>query len=127
MSTDSSFIEFIREQLAGLNSISHRKMFGEYALYCEGKVVALVCDNQLFIKPTEKGKAFVGDISQAPPYPGAKLYFLVEEKLEDQEWLKELIQITADELPLPKPKKPKAKRTLKNSAPKPTPNIRSRH
>lgn len=113
MSTDASFVEFIVEQLTGLESISYRKMFGEYALYCDGKVVALICDNQLFVKPTAAGKLFVGGITQAPPYPGAKQYFLVEDKLDNRKWIKELIRTTASELPDPKLKKPASKRKSK--------------
>ncbi|NOS74221.1 MAG: TfoX/Sxy family protein, partial [Methyloglobulus sp.] len=101
MATDADFVKFIVDQLAGIDSISCRKMFGEYAMYCDGKVVALVCDNQLFVKPTKGGRDFVGEIAEAPPYPGAKLCFLIEDKLEDQEWMQNLITITANELPVP--------------------------
>ncbi len=85
-------------------------MFGEYAVYCEGKVVALICDNQLFIKPTEAGKSFIGDVVEAPPYPGAKPSFLIGEHIEDKEWISHLVRLTEKELPAPKPKKrPKRK------------------
>ena len=110
MATDSGFIEFIVDQLENTGSITYRKMFGEFALYCEGKVVALVCDNQLFIKPTEAGRAHISEIVEAPPYPGAKLYFLIEDQIDDREWLSELVRITAEELPDPKPKKPRRKK-----------------
>jgi DNA transformation protein and related proteins len=53
MATDTNFVKFIVDQLAGIDSISCRMMFGEYAMYCDGKVVALVCDNQLFVKQTK--------------------------------------------------------------------------
>lgn len=113
MATDADFVKFIVDQLAGVDSISCRKMFGEYAMYCDGKVVALVCDNQLFVKPTKGGRDFVGEIAEAPPYPGAKLCFLIEDKLEDQEWMQNLITITANELPVPKIKKAKTKKESK--------------
>ncbi len=86
-------------------------MFGEYALYSKGKVVALVCDNQLFIKSTEAGKSFIGDVVEAPPYPGAKLAFLIQDKIEDEEWLTQLITLTEEELPMPKPKSRKKSKT----------------
>lgn len=83
-------------------------MFGEYALYCDEKVVALVCDDKLFIKPTEEGRAHIGSPEEAPPYPGAKLYFLITpDEWEEKERLVELIMITASALPYPKPKKKK--------------------
>jgi len=113
MASDKSFIEFIVDQMGNAGFISQKKMFGEYAIYCDGKVVALVCDNQLFVKPTEGGRAFIGEIIEAAPYPGSKLYFLIEDKFEDREWIGGLIKITAQELPIPKQKRNKTKGTNK--------------
>jgi TfoX/Sxy family transcriptional regulator of competence genes len=109
MASDKSFIEFIVDQMGEAGFISYKQMFGEYALYCDGKVVALICDNQLFVKPTEGGKAYIDNIVEAAPYPGAKLYFQIEDAFEDREWISSLIKITAKELPLPKQKKVKTK------------------
>lgn len=110
MATDQDFVDFLADQMADAGEIAFRKMFGEYALYCNGKVVALVCDNQLFVKPTLGGRAYIGAPVEAPPYPGAKLYFLIEDAFEDREWISALIQITAKELPDPKPKRKKTGR-----------------
>lgn len=107
MATDLEFMEFLADQMAGAGEISYRKMFGEYAVYLDGKVVALVCDNQLFVKPTAAGRAYIGAPVEAPAYPGAKNSFLIEDAFEDREWISELIRITARDLPAPKPKKPK--------------------
>mgnify|MGYP001768669481 CR=1 FL=1 len=104
MASDQSFVEYVTDQMSAAGIITCRKMFGEYALYCDGKVVALICDNQLFVKPTEKGKAYIGEVREAPPYPGAKMYFLIEEAYEDAEWISGLIRLTARQLPPPKPK-----------------------
>ena len=109
MASDLSFVEFVVDQMENTGTVTYRKMFGEYAVYCNGKVVALICDNRLFIKPTEGGRSFIGDVVEAPPYPGAKMSFLIEDKLEDREWLSHLVRITAKELPEPKPKKKKKK------------------
>jgi TfoX/Sxy family transcriptional regulator of competence genes len=105
MSSDENFVKFIVDQIEDAGVIRYRKMFGEYAIYSDNKVVALVCTNQLFIKPTDAGRAFIGNVTEAPAYPGAKLSFLVEDKIEDKDWISELIRITAKELPEPKPKK----------------------
>jgi TfoX/Sxy family transcriptional regulator of competence genes len=109
MASDESFIHFVLEQVQGLAGVRYKKMFGEYALYLEEKVVALVCDNQLFIKPTPQGRKFIGEAIEAPAYPGAKPSFLIED-LEDSAWLTQLIQITAKALPVPKVKKPSTKK-----------------
>jgi len=110
MSSDKGFVDFVVDQIENCGQITYRYMFGEYGVYSDGKIFALVCDNKLFIKPTEAGRAFIKDLVEAPPYPGAKLSFLIEEKLEDREWLSELVRITVKELPEPKAKKSKKKK-----------------
>ncbi len=110
MASDQEFVDFLVDQLQGVGDITFRKMFGEYAIYCNGKVVALICDNQLFVKPTAGGRAHIGAVVEAPPYPGAKPSFLIEDAFEDREWLSTLIRITEKELPAPKPKVPRKKK-----------------
>jgi len=110
MATQESFIEYVVGQLENAGEISYKKMFGEYALYCDEKVVALVCDNQVFVKPTDAGKSVIGKVVEAPPYPGAKNYYLVDAVMDDKKLFCKVIRSTADALPLPKPKKPKTKK-----------------
>lgn len=104
MASDLSFVEYVRDQMHGAGAVTFRKMFGEFALYIDEKVVALVCDNQLFVKPTVAGRALLGTVTEAPPYPGAKPQLLITEQLEDQQLIVELMRATAAELPAPKPK-----------------------
>lgn len=113
MATSKDIADFIVEQIASAGNVSARKMFGEYAVYFDGKVVALVCDDQLFVKPTDAGREYIGTPVEGQPYPGAKLYYLIaDDKLEDPRWLSALIRITADEVPEPKPKKKPAKKRV---------------
>lgn len=85
-------------------------MFGEYALYCDEKVVAFVCDDRLLLRITPASTALVRSKSIGLPYPGAKDYYHIDENdWDDGSYLAELIQATADSLPAPKPKKPKSK------------------
>ena len=105
MASDKSFVEFIVDQIDNAGQITFKKMFGEYAVYCNGKVVALVCDNRLFVKPTVGGRAFIGNVDEVPPYTGAKPSFLIDDRFEDREWISNLIRITYKELPETKPKK----------------------
>jgi len=110
MASDQEFVDFVLDQIENAGEITAKKMFGEYGIYSDGKIFALVCDNKLFIKPTESGRAFIKDVVEAPPYPGARPSFLIEDKIEDRDWLSELIRISLKELPEPKPKKRKKKR-----------------
>ena len=105
MASDLEFVEYLCDQIAVAGSIAFKKMFGEYAIYCNEKVVALVCDNQLFVKPTEGGRSLIGRVVEAPPYTGAKPYFLVEDRLDDRDWIAALVRATEREVPLPKIKK----------------------
>jgi TfoX/Sxy family transcriptional regulator of competence genes len=107
MASEQKFVDFIVEQMDIPEKISSKKMFGEYGLYYDDKMFALVCDNKLYIKPTISGKDYITDVVEESPYPGAKPCFLIEEKLENKDWLKKLVEITVKELPEPKPKKKK--------------------
>lgn len=121
MATRKATIDFILEQAAGAGSVSARKMFGEYGLYCDGRFVALVCHDQLYIKPTEAGRAFAGQLPEEAPYPGAKPHPMINgERLEDADWLAKLLRITAAAVLPPKPKsaakpKPKPRRSPEQS------------
>lgn len=107
MSTRSETVAFIEDQLGGL-AIRTAKMFGEYGIYCDEKIVGLICDDTLFIKPSDADPALFTRTELAPPYPGAKLYHGVPgEALEDRDWLGRAVQATADALPAPAPKKPR--------------------
>lgn len=110
MATSKDFINFLLDQIENAGEIKAKPMFGEYGIFSNGKIFGLVCDNKLFIKPTEAGRAFIGDVAEAPPYPGAKNSFLIEDKIEDREWLSELVRISLPELPEPRPRKRKAKK-----------------
>lgn len=105
MGTRAETMEFLADQLGALPNIRYRKMFGEYGLYCDEKVVAFICDDELFVKPTDAGRAYIGEPDEAPAYPGSKLYFRVSgDRWEDREWLTGLIDATAAVLPTPTPK-----------------------
>jgi DNA transformation protein len=110
MATAQNTIDFLLDQLSGAGEVSAKKMFGEYCLYLAGKPVGLVCDDQLYLKPTSAGKSRVILVVEGSPYPGAKPHLLITaDQWEDTEWLCDLVRVTARELPLPKPrtKKPK--------------------
>jgi len=109
MASDQKFVAYLVEQMDSGGLVTSKAMFGEYALYFGNKLYALVCDNKLFIKPTEAGRNYLQHVTEAPPYPGAKPSFLIEENLEDRDWLRQLARITAEALPEPKPKKEKKK------------------
>lgn len=106
MASRPEFVQYVADQLSGAGTITYRKMFGEYGMYCDGKIFALICDNQLFVKITEAGKRLAPELEEVPPYEGSKPYFLIDD-IDNKEFLTEFVMETCKELPLPKPKKPK--------------------
>ena len=107
MATDRDFIDYLAEQLALGARFTQKKMFGEYALYLDEKVVAFACDNRMFIKPNSAVAKLHPELPQAPPYPGAKDYPVADELLDDGDALRALVIASAEVLPAPKPKPPK--------------------
>ena len=123
MATDRRTVDYLVDQMAAAGAVTARPMFGEYGVYCDGKMIAIIGDEQLFIKPTVGGRALARDAEEASPYPGAKPHLLIDaDRWEHQEWLADLVRVTAAELPAPKPaRRPKGlpsrreKRFLKDS------------
>lgn len=106
MATRADTIAHLLDTLHPL-PLSARKMFGEYAIYLDGKVVALVCDDQLFLKPTPTALTILPDSPTGAPYRGAKVHLLVTDALDDPDQVTAALRAIATDLPAPKPKKRK--------------------
>ena len=102
MATNQGTVDFIREQLGAVAGVSARKMFGEYALYVGSKVVALVCDDILYLKPTRSAVELMANPVEGFPYPGARSHFVVTDELDDPDRLSVLVKRVAEDLPEPK-------------------------
>jgi TfoX/Sxy family transcriptional regulator of competence genes len=108
MPTQDRTVAFLQDQLSAVRGLSIRKMFGEYGVWVDGKTVGLVCNDQLFIKPTAAGKLLAADAPEASPYRGARPSMLIDAELwEDADWLCGLVRATSEALPAPKPKRAK--------------------
>ena len=104
MASNPDFVQYIVDQCAGAGAIEARKMFGDYGIYCNGKIFGLICDNSLYIKPTEAGRKRLRSEELRPPYDGAKPYFYIED-VDNSDYLADLVRTTWAALPDPKPKK----------------------
>lgn len=112
MATNPATIDHLLDALSGAGILTARKMFGEYALYLNGTVVAFVCDDTLFIKPTPGALALLADAPKGPAYPGSKDYIIASDLLDDpDQCIRALHAVTAD-APPPKPKKPKIAKAI---------------
>jgi TfoX/Sxy family transcriptional regulator of competence genes len=111
MATRKDTAAFILAELGHPDRFSVKAMFGEFALYADGRPVAFICDDRLFVKIMPESAALEGRCELAPAYPGSKDYYLVpEELITGDRKLPALLLRMAEVLSLPKARK-KAKRS----------------
>ena len=101
MASSKEYLEYILDQLSGLDDISYRSMMGEYIIYYRGKIVGGIYDDRFLIKPVKPAVAMMPDAEMELPYEGAKEMLLVDD-VENREFLYELLEMMYDELPVPK-------------------------
>ena len=106
MASNADFVQYIADQCSGAGEIVTKKMFGDYGIYCNGKIFGLICDDCFYLKPTEAGRKLLRTVDIRPPYEGAKDYFYIAD-VDDRDYLSNLVKETYKELPEPKPKKRK--------------------
>lgn len=100
MASTKDYLNFILEQLSGLEDVSSRAMMGEYILYYRSKVIGGIYDDRFLVKPTASAKRLMPDAAYELPYEGAKEMLLVD-NVEDREFLQMLFNAMYDELPAP--------------------------
>lgn len=104
MASGKAYLNFILDQLAPLDQVTHRAMMGEYILYYRGKIAAYICDDRLMVKPVPAAMELLPEAPAQPPYPGAR-DMLVVENVDDGTFLVQLFEAMEPQLPLPKAKK----------------------
>ena len=104
MASSKEYLDFMLEQLSGLDEISYRAMMGEYIIYYRGKIVGGIYDDRFLVKPTKSAAAMMPDAEMDLPYEGAKEMLLVD-NVENRDFLRDLLEAMYNELPAPKKKK----------------------
>src|SRR5688500_16333413 len=111
MASSQETADRVMAALAGAGEIRLKKMFGEYGIYLGEKFVGAIGDDDLFLKITSGSRRFLDVLQHAPAYAGASLYHRIPvDRWGEAEWLHEMTRQVAEDLPMPKPKKPKAKK-----------------
>lgn len=104
MVSSQKYLDYVLEQLNGLEEITYRKMMGEYILYYQGKIVGGIYDDRLLVKPVASAITYMKEPVYEYPYTGAKEMLLVKE-VDDSSFIKGLFKVMADELSMTKKKK----------------------
>ena len=103
MASSKEYLNFILDQLSGLNGISYRAMMGEYIIYYNGKIVGGIYDDRFLVKPVKAAVAILPDAKMELPYEGGKEMLLVED-VDNRKFLQELLHAIYEELPTVKKK-----------------------
>lgn len=106
MASNADFVQYIADQCSGAGEITVKKMFGDYGIYCDGKIFGLICDDHFYLKPTEAVHSLLRHVVLRPPYEGAKDYYYIAD-VDNHDYLSLLVKETCKALPKPKPKKMK--------------------
>ena len=104
MASDKEYLDFILEQLSGIDGITWKQRMGEYILYLNGRIIGGIYDDRFLVKPTRSARAMMPDADMELPYEGAKEMLLVD-NVDSRDFLIQLLTAMYDELPAPKPKK----------------------
>jgi len=104
MASTREYLDFILEQLSGIDGITSRQMMGEYILYLKGRIIGGIYDDRFLVKPTRSAKALMPKADMERPYEGAKEMLLVD-NVDSRDFLAQLLTTMYEELPVPKTKK----------------------
>lgn len=104
MASSKEYLDFILDQLSGLDEISYRAMMGEYIIYYRGRIVGGIYDDRFLVKSTKSAREKMPDADLELPYEGAKEMLMVD-NVESREFLRDLLESMYKELPAPKKKK----------------------
>ena len=104
MASSKEYLDFILEQLSGVESITFKPMMGEYILYMNGRIFGGIYDDRFLVRPTQSAMTMMPDADRELPYEGAKEMLLVD-NVDNRGFLNELLNAMYSELPAPKPKK----------------------
>ncbi len=101
MASSKDYLEFLMDQLSGLEDVTYRAMMGEYIIYYRGKIVGGIYDDRFLVKPVKSAKTKLPNAQMELPYEGAKEMLLVDD-VDNKEFLCELLEAMYGELPVPK-------------------------
>ena len=103
MASSKEYLDYILEQLSGLEEITYRKMMGEYIIYYRSKNIGGIYDDRLLVKPVKSAVSLMPNAVYELPYEGAKEMLLVDD-VDSKEFLSILFNAMYDELPMSKKK-----------------------
>ena len=104
MASSKDYLNFVLEQLSGLDDLTYKAMMGEYIIYYRDKIVGGIYDDRFLVKPTKSAKNLMPEADLELPYEGAKEMLLVDD-IDNREFLRALVEAMYDELPARKKKK----------------------
>ena len=103
MASSKEYLDYVMDQLSGLQDVAYKAMMGEYIIYYRGKIVGGIYDDRFLVKPVKAALTMMRVAEMEIPYEGAKEMILVDD-VENRSFLTELLENMYEELPAPKKK-----------------------
>ena len=103
MASSRDYLDYLREQLSGLDDVTYRPMMGEYIIYYKDRIIGGLYDDRFLVKPTRSALELMPNAEYQKPYEGAREMLVVAE-IHDRDFLQRLFEAMVDELPVKKRK-----------------------
>ena len=91
MASTKAYLDFVLEQLSGLDEISSRAMMGAFILYYRGKVFGGIYDDRLLVKPVPMALRLMPDAEMEQTSHGANEMMLVD-NVAGRQFMCELVE-----------------------------------
>ncbi len=104
MATSKEYALFVENQFRGLEGFTLKRMFGEYGMYLQGRVLGFLADEQILLQSTPTAMRLLPEAERRELFPGSKLFIVFPDEGNSQ-LLKSVSMAMLEELEFPKPRK----------------------
>ena len=104
MATSREYALFVENLFRGVDGFSMKRMFGEYGIYLQGRVLGFLCDEQILLQDTPTARKLLPNAERKELFPGSKLFIIFSDE-GNHHLLQSVAQAIWEELPVPKPRK----------------------
>lgn len=104
MATSREYALFVENLFRGVEGFSMKRMFGEYGIYLQGRVLGFLCDEQILLQDTPTARKLLPNAERKELFPGSKLFIIFSDE-GNHHLLQSVAQAMWEELPVPKPRK----------------------
>lgn len=102
MPCSKDYVEFVRERLSRLDSVTVRPMMGAHVIHYAGRVLGFIVGESLLFEDGPVMRKLLPSAERMPLFPGSKDFVLMDDSIPSRR-LCEIAGQAYEDLPLPKP------------------------